>query len=231
MDYKGKTVLITGAARGIGYDLAKKLSAKGAKVISFDLLQCENPLPEVEYVSLDIADFHQVEHALMKLNTKIDILVNNAGVMRRGYYHEVSDIDFNTVMSVNVKGPWQMLKLAKPFLAEDALILQMASKNARYVKENTFLYTLSKIALCGMSEMVQKTVPTYRVKTAFPGPVDTELERQGSANVGKEELEARKKITVTTEFIADWLIKLLESDQRYLIYDKDQNKYFLSNER
>ncbi|MBD3269993.1 SDR family NAD(P)-dependent oxidoreductase [Candidatus Peregrinibacteria bacterium] len=227
MKYKNKIALVTGAASGIGHELAKKFVEKGSKVISLDLIDPEEKIEEVEYLKVDITDKKQVIDAIDKIDGQIDFVINNAGVMRRGHYDELTEEDFDLVMNVNVKGAWMVLKYAKAKMNKEAVVLQMSSKNARYFKERTAVYSISKAAIHVLSEIVQKSMPKYRVKTAFPGPVDTDLVWRG--NMQKSEIEEKKKIVVSPEFMASKLIELIESPEPYLIYDKFNYKYYLSD--
>ena len=224
-----KTALITGAASGIGHHLALKLVKAGVQVVSFDLKEPVNPIEGVKYLLVDVTSFDEVEVALSKLDLKFDLLVNNAGVMRRGNFNEISELDFDLVMKVNLKGAWIMLKLALPYLNEDAILLQMSSKNAIYLKESAFVYSLSKVGMAAISEMVQKSFKNFKVKTAFPGPVDTELETNGKTEKEMEEL--RNSTMVSPEFIAEKLFELVNAEETYLLYNQDHNNYYLSFEK
>lgn len=223
-DFKNKNILITGGANGIGYELSKRLSNAGAKVICFDKAEPKLPLSGVDYLQIDITDYNQIENAFKQLALKFDVVINNAGILRRGMFYESSDIDFNLQFNVNLKGAWLILKLVKDYLVEEPIVLQMSSKNGYYLKIDTALYSITKQAIAGLSEIVQKTMPKWHVKTAFPGPVNTELIW---GDTPQEQRDVSKKPNlVTTEFMADKLYEFLGNDKCRLIYDADKEAYY-----
>ncbi len=227
MNLQGKTALITGAASGIGYQLSKDLVEKGMKVLCLDLSAPDQPIDGVEYFEINVTDVAAVKDFFASFDGVIDVLVNNAGIMRRGTYDKVSEEDYDLTMSVNVKGPWLILKYGRAKFAKDVLLLQMSSKNARFYKETTFAYSLSKIAIAGISHLIAKTEPNWRVKTAYPGPVDTELIWVGDYT--KEEAIEKRKILVSPEMLAGKLAELIENDSyQDLLYDQEKRAYSYS---
>ena len=224
MEYKNKIVVITGAASGIGYELSKRFVEKGSRVYSFDVLLPVKRVKGVEYFEVDITDPEKVEGAYAQIGSAVDVLVNNAGVLKRGYFYETEDEDFDLMLDVNLKGPWLMHKYGKKYLRDDAMIVQISTKNALNVSTHTAIYTLSKFALTGLSRVIQKTMQNLDIRTAYMGRVDTQLLWEGLNEAEKIE---KKKVTISPEAAVDKIIELIESDKKDLMYDLEENKYYL----
>lgn len=114
-EFDGKTVLVTGAAQGIGSVVAKMFLERGATVIAVD--QNEEGLNELlneihlKTFCLDVSDSTAVEQMVNDIENEIapiDILVNVAGVLRMGAIHSLSDEDWNKTFSVNSTGVFYM---------------------------------------------------------------------------------------------------------------------------
>src|SRR6266542_3914972 len=125
MNLSGKTVLITGGSNGIGLALAALLRGKGCQVYSLDRMAPAEPVQGVQTLQDDVTREDDVRRALRDIAGPIDVLINNAGIMRRGTLLESSTDDFDALFGVNVKGPWLVLKEARPLLRDDAMIVQM----------------------------------------------------------------------------------------------------------
>jgi NAD(P)-dependent dehydrogenase (short-subunit alcohol dehydrogenase family) len=104
---EGKTALVTGAAQGIGFEIARGLGEAGAKVIIADMNPATGEAAAssigASFEPLDVADPDAVRALAAKLGA-LDVLVNNAGIVRNVPSEAISDADWEVVMSVNVNG-------------------------------------------------------------------------------------------------------------------------------
>lgn len=140
----GKRIVITGAARGLGFHFAKACAEQGADVVMCDILQGElaesaHRLREqgyrIESQAIDLADASSIEGAFLAIGErgKIDGLVNNAAMATGVGGKDMIDYDpelWDRVMSVNVKGTWLVTRAAVPLLREGAGIVNVASDTA-----------------------------------------------------------------------------------------------------
>lgn len=221
MKLKGKTAVITGASRGIGYALSKRLVAEGMKVYSLSRTLPVEPVKGVNYLIADVTIEKQVVAAIGKIKGNVDMLINNAGVMRRGDFDEIAVEDFDLVWSVNVKGIWLMFKNLGAKLAEGAMTLQINSKNSLTMKAEAFPYTLSKLAAVEIDELIAKKRPDLDMKIIYLGRVDTVLEWTDYS--AKEKAE-RLPTAMSPDNAAELIMSLIGSEAGQLIY-REVDKY------
>ncbi len=216
MVLNNKVILITGASSGIGYELSKLLTEKGAKVICFSKSIPKSKINGVLYFKVDVTNQKSIQNALRKTNSKIDIMINNAGIIRRGTLFDTSEEEFDLLFDVNVKGSWLMIKLSKPYLKKDATIVQMSSRHGANPQSNPGIYALTKQADINLAELLKRTAPNYSVKVLCPGPVDTAIARYG---VKGKALKEKLKLTHQAKYVAEKILKVLEDDKEKLIFN------------
>ena len=125
MKLDGKVAIITGGSRGIGFEMAKIFSENGAKVVitsknSQQLKDTANQLSNTIPISADIRKEEDVKNVVEKTIEKfgkLDILVNNAGVFPKiQQLHEISELEWNDVLDVNLNGQFRFTKFSIPYL-------------------------------------------------------------------------------------------------------------------
>lgn len=124
--FANKTVIVTGAASGIGRGVAQRFSDEGANVVACDRNEAElqkfcQGLPEARTLgrAVDVADFAQVRQmvaAAVKRFGRLDVLVNNAGIAPSGNVEEVSVDDWQQTLDVNLSGVFYGCRAAMPEL-------------------------------------------------------------------------------------------------------------------
>ena len=128
MRFTGKTAVITGAARGIGKEIAVQLAEAGAAVVLVDIRHADEIARKLQdsgakalALHIDITDYDAVRHAVDEIvawNNGIDILVNNAGIIARGNITELTVETWLKVMDVNLNGTFYLCKAILPFMIE-----------------------------------------------------------------------------------------------------------------
>jgi len=186
MSVHGKVVLITGAARGLGWEYAHALGAAGAKIVAGDVTECA--VPNALNVRLDVTDVAScdamVELAVEKFGC-VDALVNNAalyGSLRGGRFNQILEKDWDAAMAVNVKGIWNCCKAVVPAMRQrgGGSIINIASLAATYGMPYALHYTTSKAAVIGMTRGLARELgrDNIRVNAIAPSAVLTEGTRE-----------------------------------------------------
>ena len=108
LDFSGKRVLITGAASGIGAEMAKTFSEHGASLILADITKIQKDDSKrlsglVKIIQFDQADPTSIAKMATEVG-RVDVLLNNAGVVWMGPFEEMSDLDINRLIAINLVG-------------------------------------------------------------------------------------------------------------------------------
>lgn len=218
--------VVTGAGRGIGAAISKRLAAEGFHVVAADLDgdAAKKVAEQVEGTpaQLDVTD-DVAAKALAETLPRVDAVVNNAGIFPPAPIAEVDLQQFRTVMDVNVLGPLNIIQAFLPQLtsASNAAVLNIASIAAKLVTPGTAAYSPSKAAVVSLTKLcaVELADRGIRVNAIAPGGVRTE----GTAAVSADpEREARFNALIPAgrralpEDIADAVPFFLKSDSRYV---------------
>lgn len=188
MNVAEKVVLITGAARGLGFEYARSLGRAGARIVAADVLDC-GPAADAAgngalSVRLDVTDItsadSMVELAIDKFG-RVDALINNAalyGSLRGGRFNQIAETDWDAAMAVNVKGIWNCCKAAVPAMRQSGggSIINIASLAATYGMPFALHYTTSKAAVIGLTRGLARELgrDNIRVNALAPSAVMTE---------------------------------------------------------
>ncbi len=188
MNLAGKVVLITGAARGLGFEYARSLGQAGAHIVAGDVSDCGAAVAaagnEAFGVTLDVSDIascdSMAERAMERFG-RIDALINNAalyGSLRGGRFNQIAETDWDAAMAVNVKGIWNGCKAVVPAMRQSGggSIVNIASLAATYGMPFALHYTTSKAAVIGLTRGLARELgrDNIRVNAVAPSAVMTE---------------------------------------------------------
>lgn len=191
-EFDGKTVLVTGAAQGIGSVVAKMFLERGATVIAVDqneeglnVLLNENELNETRMKTfhLDVSDSTAVEDMVNGIENDIatiDILINVAGVLRMGPIHSLSDEDWNKTFSVNSTGVFYMSRAVSKHMMQrrSGAIVTVGSNAANTPRMEMAAYAASKAATTMFMKCLGLELAAYNIRCNLVSPGSTETEMQ-----------------------------------------------------
>ena len=178
-----KTVLLTGANKGIGLEVVNKLLAKGFYVIALsksvdNLEQITHPNLKIYMVDLlNITELLRIVDEIKNENICIDILINNAGV---GLFKKIDDYtieEWNEVMHINLTVPFILIKKVLPEMKKRKYgrIINIGSDADSIPFPEAGVYCASKYGLRGMTESMRLDLKktNINITTISPGRVDT----------------------------------------------------------
>ncbi len=187
MRLSGKTALITGAAGGIGAQIARRFQEEGASVFVCDVNRAEGEKTAASmgavFLPLDVTaeeSWKTALSAVLERTGRLDVLVNNAGINVRKNIEEMPVESFDAMFAVNVKGPFLGIKHSLPIMraAGGGVILNMSSicglVGHKYTNE---AYTAAKgaLTLLTKSVAVRYAKDNIRCNSVHPSTVETAL--------------------------------------------------------
>lgn len=186
-----KVALVTGASRGIGAAIAKRLAADGFRIVvnyAGNTAKAEEVVSaivdtggEAIAVQADVADAEQVK-ALLKtaLDTygQLDCVVNNAGITRDGLLMRMKEADFDAVLNTNLKGAFLVTQAAtRPLLKTSGRIINIASVVGITGNPGQANYVAAKAGLIGFTKSVARELASKGVtaNAICPGFIETDM--------------------------------------------------------
>jgi NAD(P)-dependent dehydrogenase (short-subunit alcohol dehydrogenase family) len=202
-EFAGLVAIVTGAGSGIGLEVAKGLTERGATVFGFDINQGEMG-SAATFVKCDIGDATSVESAFTefkKASSKLDILINNAGIGSLTNVEKETDEIWQKVLNINVVGTARVSRAAIALLRESksAAIVNTASVAAIDGIPNRAAYSASKGAILSLTLAMatDHLADGIRVNAVNPATTDTPwvkklLEQSPDAKAARSALESRQ---------------------------------------
>ena len=203
IDLHGKVAVVTGASRGIGFEIAKTLASQGARVALISTREREELASqmstetgsEVKSYACDVSDAEQVAgtfKAILEAFGQIDILVNNAGITRDGLVMRMKDADFDDVIRTNLRSAFLCTRaVARHMMGRrTGRIVNMASINGIRAQAGQANYAASKAGIIGLTKTnaVEFAARGIAVNAVAPGFIGTDM----TAKLAPETLEKFK---------------------------------------
>ena len=229
-----KTVIITGASKGIGRATAKKFAKEGFRVVinynnskeeAYALEQELSEITEVISVKADISKKDEAEFLVsetVKRFGRIDVLINNAGIsMHSTLFTDTDEKDWQQIFNVNLFGMFNVTKAALPFMIHEkrGSIVNVSSIWGVSGASCEVLYSSSKSAVNGFTKSLAKELAPsgIRVNAVAPGVIETKM----NAFLSEEERKAiEDEIPMgrygTTEEIASAIHFLASDESSYI---------------
>lgn len=188
-EFTGKVALITGAARGLGAELARLFIAQGAQVVVADVLEEAGRELVAElgerslFQRLDVTrpdSWDAAVEVTVQRFGRLDVLINNAGILRMGALEHFSFEDYQAVIGVNQTGCWLGMKavLAPMKQAGGGAIVNISSTGGLSGIGGFSAYVASKFAVRGMTKCAALEYGRYgiRVNSVHPGGMATAMD-------------------------------------------------------
>ena len=190
-------ILVTGASRGIGREIAKSLAKKGNKVIANynkSEEQAKSLLEESENIDIFKANVskrnevkHMVENVLNKYG-KIDVLINNAGIAEPKLFTDVTDEDWNRIIENNLYSAFCTTQEILPNMIhnKNGCIINISSVWGMVGASCETIYSVAKAGIDAMTKSLAKELgpSNIRVNSIAPGIIDTDMNK----NLSQDEI-------------------------------------------
>lgn len=254
----GKEVaVVTGAGRGVGREIALAFARTGVRVVVNDIGvgvggDGGDEAPAQETARLvrdlggeaavsgdDVADWggaHRLIETALDHFGRIDAVINNAGILRDGIFHKMTEADFDRVIAVNLKGPFNVSRAAAPhFRAQKSgAFVHMTSNSALIGNLGQANYMAAKLGVVGLSKAIALDMLAFGVRSNCIAP--TAATRMGDTvpTVTEEQkLRAQRRALMTADKIAPLAVFLAGDAARDVngqIFAVRRNEIFLMSQ-
>lgn len=208
-----RTVVITGASRGIGFETAKAFCKNGDQVIissrsmekleeAKSLILVEVPQAKIELITADASNLDDVEQLgqfIMNEFGGCDVLINNAGVFIPGAVHSEDEGNYELMLKTNVDSAYHLTRILVPSMIEqqrgDIVNICSIASNTAYANGGS--YSISKFALLGFSKNLREELKPHGIRVMQVLPGATYTDSWAGADIDEQRLMPASDIAQT----------------------------------
>jgi 3-oxoacyl-[acyl-carrier protein] reductase len=208
--------VVTGGTRGIGFAIAERLLKDGLEVITTGTEKDAKYPVGASYYPVDfLSDDSVIAFVEYLKQQQVDILVNNAGINKIGEFASIDIEDFDRILRVNLRTPFQLCQAVIPNMKANnwGRIVNITSIFGNITKEYRAPYSSSKFGLDGMTAALSAEVSEFGIlaNSVGPGFIDTDLTRNILGNKGISEIKKgipMKRLGKISEIasLVSWLV-------------------------
>jgi NAD(P)-dependent dehydrogenase (short-subunit alcohol dehydrogenase family) len=223
--------LITGSSKGIGVGIARALASAGIKVIltyktnadkasqlAYEINESGHQAIAVELIAEDRNSVRDAIKSGVENFGPISIVVNNAAFAQEKPFQDITDVDWNFMMGVNLRGPFSIIQETIPYMVENRFgrIINISSIGGQWGGLNQVHYAASKSALINLTRSIAKIYSKYGITSnaIAPGLVATEMsENELKTSAGRKKVEAIPSSRLGTIEEIGMIAKFLASEE------------------
>jgi 3-oxoacyl-[acyl-carrier protein] reductase len=171
-EFEGQTVIVTGAARGIGLAVSRRFAEAGASVFMVDLdaVELEDAADKVGATALvadvsSTADVDRVVATAIEDSGRVDVIFNNAGLLRDGVLWKTSDSDWDQVLAVSLGGTFRLTRACVPHFREQGYgrVVNVTSYTGLHGNIGQSAYAAAKAGVIGFTMTAAKELARFGV--------------------------------------------------------------------
>jgi 3-oxoacyl-[acyl-carrier protein] reductase len=171
-NFSGRTVLVSGAAQGIGAALVKFFRDAGGRVVAMDLdldrlRQAHGTGPDIVHVAADVGDPVAIQAAFEKIEAlaSVDVLINNAGIARDAMVWKLTDEQWCSVLHVHLSGTFVLTRAVVPHMRQESFgrIINVTSYTGMHGNLGQANYAAAKAGIIGFTKSTAKDLARFGI--------------------------------------------------------------------